>query len=48
MKQWLDTLLSPGKKSKAVNAKHVYSIDYPEPLAHFALCSGAFSDPSVS
>ncbi|WOG91864.1 hypothetical protein DCAR_0311119 [Daucus carota subsp. sativus] len=44
---WLDTLLSPGKKSKAVNSKHVYSIDYPEPLVHFALCSGAFSDPSV-
>ncbi|KAK1370172.1 DUF547 domain-containing protein [Heracleum sosnowskyi] len=44
---WLDTLLSPGKKSKAVSSKHVYSIDYPEPLVHFALCSGAFSDPSV-
>lgn len=44
---WLDTLLSPGKKSKTVRSKHVYSIDYPEPLVHFALCSGAFSDPSV-
>lgn len=44
---WLDTLLSPGKKSKSVSSKHVYSIDYPEPLVHFALCSGAFSDPSV-
>lgn len=44
---WLDTLLSPGKKSKAMSSKHVYSIDYPEPLVHFALCSGAFSDPSV-
>ncbi|XP_058220455.1 uncharacterized protein LOC131330761 isoform X2 [Rhododendron vialii] len=43
----LQTLLSPGKKFKMGSTKHVYAIEYPEPLVHFALCSGEFSDPSV-
>lgn len=44
---WLQTLLSPGKKFRAGTTKHPYAIDYPEPLVHFALCSGAYSDPAV-
>ncbi|KAL3618424.1 hypothetical protein CASFOL_038745 [Castilleja foliolosa] len=41
------TLLSPGKKLKNGNTRHVFAIEYPEPLVHFALCSGAYSDPAV-
>ncbi|XVF74035.1 hypothetical protein PTKIN_Ptkin13bG0029200 [Pterospermum kingtungense] len=44
---WLQTLFSPGRKPKATSTKHVYSLEYPEPLVHFALCSGAYSDPVV-
>ncbi|KAA8514760.1 hypothetical protein F0562_017939 [Nyssa sinensis] len=44
---WLQTLLSPGKKFKTGSTRHVYAIEYPEPLVHFALCSGAYSDPAV-
>uniref|UniRef100_A0A5B6ZJR4 DUF547 domain-containing protein n=1 Tax=Davidia involucrata TaxID=16924 RepID=A0A5B6ZJR4_DAVIN len=44
---WLQTLLSPGKKFKTGVTRHVYAIEYPEPLVHFALCSGAYSDPVV-
>ncbi|GFP87176.1 hypothetical protein PHJA_000861300, partial [Phtheirospermum japonicum] len=44
---WLQTLLSPGKKLKTESIKHAYAIEYPEPLVHFALCSGAYSDPAV-
>ncbi|XP_059635344.1 uncharacterized protein LOC132277508 [Cornus florida] len=44
---WLQTLLSPGKKLKTGNVKHIYAMEYPEPLVHFALCSGAYSDPAV-
>ncbi|KAA8528850.1 hypothetical protein F0562_036205 [Nyssa sinensis] len=44
---WLQTLLSPGKKFKTGITRHVYAIEYPEPLVHFALCSGAYSDPAV-
>lgn len=44
---WLETLMSPGKKLKGVSTRHVYAIEYPEPLVHFALCSGASSDPAV-
>lgn len=45
--QWLQTLLSPGKKLVAGGAKHAYAIEYPEPLVHFALSLGASSDPAV-
>ncbi|KAL4575367.1 hypothetical protein LXL04_022209 [Taraxacum kok-saghyz] len=44
---WLQTLLSPGRKMKTETSKHVYAIDYPEPLVHFALSLGVFSDPAV-
>nr|XP_043635239.1 uncharacterized protein LOC122606427 isoform X2 [Erigeron canadensis] len=41
------SLLSPGRKLKTEPNKHIYAIDYPEPLVHFALSLGAFSDPAV-
>ncbi|KAK4484020.1 hypothetical protein RD792_011233, partial [Penstemon davidsonii] len=44
---WLQNLLSPGKKLKTGTTKHAYAIEYPEPLVHFALCSGSNSDPAV-
>ncbi|KAI3517064.1 hypothetical protein L1887_16271 [Cichorium endivia] len=44
---WLQSLLSPGRKMKMETSKHVYAIDYPEPLVHFALSLGVFSDPAV-
>uniref|UniRef100_A0A6N2K3A7 DUF547 domain-containing protein n=1 Tax=Salix viminalis TaxID=40686 RepID=A0A6N2K3A7_SALVM len=44
---WLQALFSPGRKSKTGNIRHVYALEYPEPLVHFALCSGAYSDPAV-
>ncbi|KAL8257849.1 hypothetical protein R6Q59_029890 [Mikania micrantha] len=44
---WLQSLLSPGRKMKTEHNKHVYAIEYPEPLVHFALSLGAFSDPAV-
>ncbi|XP_051118128.1 uncharacterized protein LOC127242590 [Andrographis paniculata] len=44
---WLQTLLSPGKKFRAGTTKHPCAIDYPEPLVHFALCSGSYSDPAL-
>ncbi|KAJ6708543.1 hypothetical protein OIU74_009787 [Salix koriyanagi] len=44
---WLQALFSPGRKSKIGNIRHVYALEYPEPLVHFALCSGAYSDPAV-
>lgn len=45
--QWLDTLLSPGKKFKPARTRHKFSIDHAEPLVHFALSSGVYSDPVV-
>ncbi|CAI9762965.1 unnamed protein product [Fraxinus pennsylvanica] len=44
---WLQTLISPGKRFKTGSGKHPYYIEYPELLVHFALCSGAESDPAV-
>lgn len=44
---WLQSLLYPGNKFKMENMKHEYAIGYSEPLVHFALCSGAYSDPAV-
>ncbi|CAN8292138.1 unnamed protein product [Cochlearia groenlandica] len=43
----LQTLFSPSRKSKTSDAKHIYALDYPEALAHFALSSGASTDPPV-
>lgn len=42
---WLQLFLSPGKKLLTGYTKHAYEIEYPEPLVHFALCSGSYSDP---
>ncbi|XP_017244563.1 uncharacterized protein LOC108216334 isoform X2 [Daucus carota subsp. sativus] len=44
---WLDTLLSPGKKFKPARTRHKFAIDHAEPLVHFALASGVYSDPAV-
>lgn len=44
---WLQSLLSPGRKMKMETSKHAFAIDYPEPLVHFALSLGVFSDPAV-
>ncbi|KAD2393266.1 hypothetical protein E3N88_40243 [Mikania micrantha] len=44
---WLQSLISPGRKLKTEPSKHIYAIEYPEPLVHFALSLGAFSDPAV-
>ncbi|CAN8234374.1 unnamed protein product [Cochlearia groenlandica] len=43
----LHTLFSPSRKSKTCHVKHVYALEYPEALAHFAISSGAFTDPMV-
>ncbi|GMN34630.1 hypothetical protein TIFTF001_004786 [Ficus carica] len=43
---WLQTLL-PGRKFKARSIRHEYALEYPEPLVHFALCSGEYFDPAV-
>ncbi|RRT81216.1 hypothetical protein B296_00021839 [Ensete ventricosum] len=45
--QWLRTLLHPLLKHKVGVAWQSYSIKQPEPLLHFALCSGSHSDPAV-
>ncbi|XP_031407179.1 uncharacterized protein LOC116215566 isoform X1 [Punica granatum] len=44
---WIQTLFSPSRKSKNGSSGHVYALEYAEPLVHFALCSGAYSDPPV-
>ncbi|URD85299.1 Ternary complex factor MIP1 [Musa troglodytarum] len=45
--KWLRTLLYPRLKHKARVAWQSYAIEQPEPLLHFALCSGSHSDPAV-
>ncbi|CAA6657722.1 unnamed protein product [Spirodela intermedia] len=45
--QWLRAFLSPGLKVKKADDWQAYAIDHPEPLLHFALCSGSHSDPAV-
>ncbi|XP_023872638.2 uncharacterized protein LOC111985223 isoform X1 [Quercus suber] len=45
--QWLRLLLSPRTKFKPGDERQAYAIDNPEPLLHFALCSGSHSDPAV-
>jgi len=44
--QWVRTLFTPMKKSGS--SIHPYALRHPEPIAHFALSTGAFSDPPVS
>jgi len=43
---WVRTLFTPMKKSG--NSVHPYALRHLEPIAHFALSTGAFSDPPVS
>lgn len=45
--QWLRLLFSMKTKFKAGDARKAYAIEHPEPLLHFALCSGSYSDPAV-
>ncbi|KAL6012433.1 hypothetical protein ACLOJK_002922 [Asimina triloba] len=45
--QWLRTFLYPRMKFKSGDDRQSYAIDQPEPLLHFALCSGNYSDPAV-
>ncbi|KAJ3677684.1 hypothetical protein LUZ60_003408 [Juncus effusus] len=45
---WVHTLFSSRRKSTNGNeGRHPYALHHPEPLAHFALCTGAVSDPPV-
>ncbi|KAL5557633.1 hypothetical protein UlMin_033844 [Ulmus minor] len=43
---WLQTLFPSGRKYNN-NTRHQYALEYPEPLVHFALSSGEYSDPAV-
>ncbi|XAR73922.1 hypothetical protein NMG60_11008052 [Bertholletia excelsa] len=45
--QWLRLLLSSRTKFKTGDERQAYAIEHPEPLLHFALCSGSHSDPAV-
>lgn len=45
--QWLRLLFSMKTKFKVGDARKAYAIEHPEPLLHFALCSGSHSDPAV-
>lgn len=45
--QWFRLLLSSKSKFKPGDDRQAYSIEHPEPLLHFALCSGSHSDPAV-
>ncbi|KAG2705558.1 hypothetical protein I3843_05G052900 [Carya illinoinensis] len=45
--QWLWLLFSSRTKFKFGDARKAYAIEQPEPLLHFALCAGSYSDPAV-
>lgn len=45
--QWLRLLLASKSKFKAGDDRQAYAVERPEPLLHFALCSGSHSDPAV-
>ncbi|XWS29341.1 hypothetical protein CRYUN_Cryun24cG0020800 [Craigia yunnanensis] len=45
--QWLRLLISSRAKFKTRDERQAYAIEHPEPLLHFALCSGNHSDPVV-
>ncbi|XP_072974246.1 uncharacterized protein [Typha angustifolia] len=45
--QWLRLLLYSRFQSKDRDECQDYAIEHPEPLLHFALCSGSYSDPAV-
>ncbi|KAF0923203.1 hypothetical protein E2562_003414, partial [Oryza meyeriana var. granulata] len=44
---WVRALFAPTKRSMTGTARHPYALQHPEPIAHFALSAGAFSDPPV-
>ncbi|XP_025802333.1 uncharacterized protein LOC112881719 isoform X2 [Panicum hallii] len=44
---WVRALFTPSKRSTAGTARHPYALHHPEPIAHFALSTGALSDPPV-
>ncbi|XP_047072580.1 uncharacterized protein LOC124681801 isoform X2 [Lolium rigidum] len=44
---WVRTLFTPTKKPAPGSSIHPYALSQPEPLAHFSLSTGAFSDPPV-
>ncbi|KAG8642556.1 hypothetical protein MANES_12G096700v8 [Manihot esculenta] len=46
-RQWLRVLLSSRSKFKTGDRRQAYALENPEPLLHFALCSGSHSDPAV-
>uniref|UniRef100_A0A1J3HNQ5 DUF547 domain-containing protein n=2 Tax=Noccaea caerulescens TaxID=107243 RepID=A0A1J3HNQ5_NOCCA len=43
----LRTLFSPARSSKTSSSGHIYTLEYAEPLLHFALSTGASTDPMV-
>ncbi|CAI8609182.1 unnamed protein product [Vicia faba] len=45
--QWFRVFFSSRTKFKAGDGRQAYAIEQPEPLLHFALCSGNHSDPAV-
>ncbi|XP_020236663.1 uncharacterized protein LOC109816178 [Cajanus cajan] len=45
--QWFRLFFSPRTKFRAGDGRQGYTIEHPEPLLHFALCSGNHSDPAV-
>ncbi|KAH1113446.1 hypothetical protein J1N35_006824 [Gossypium stocksii] len=45
--QWLRLLLSSKTMFKTGDEKQAYAIKQPEPLLHFALCTGNHSDPAI-
>ncbi|XP_010548378.1 PREDICTED: uncharacterized protein LOC104819817 [Tarenaya hassleriana] len=44
--QWFRFLLTP-RKFRTSDEQQELSLDHPEPLLHFALCSGSHSDPAI-
>ncbi|KAL4320294.1 hypothetical protein GQ457_18G019890 [Hibiscus cannabinus] len=45
--QWLRFLFPSKTKFKVGDPRRAYAIPSPEPLLHFALCTGSYSDPAV-
>ncbi|GAB2227277.1 hypothetical protein Drorol1_Dr00009092 [Drosera rotundifolia] len=45
--QWLQTLLFASIKFKTRVERQAFATEHPEPLLHFALCSGNHSDPAL-
>lgn len=45
--QWLRVLVTSKSNFKSEYERQAYSINHPQPLLHFALCSGSHSDPVV-